>query len=193
MSEIEMLSAVNTNLGERESALTRSLSLLEHEREIVRRQLGLVAELLTLECQRVAAQAGDAPENDARVATEPAPVEQSAAEPEPTPPPGVLVEDDPKWETRQNAQPNSVPETAVETVPEARPTEPWAQVDEPEAGLPAAATADVASTEAQLDGEPELADGHNGDLLWRIEQLRRLRANLIVAAPAGPDDTGLAR
>jgi hypothetical protein len=44
--------------------------------------------------------------------------------------------------------------------------------------------------ETQTNGESEPTEAHNSDLLWRIEQLRRLRANLAVASPGVPDDAG---
>ncbi len=186
-----MLSAVNANLGERENALTRSLSLLEQEREIVRRQLGLVAELLTLERQRVAAQTGDAPEADAQVNGERAPVTESAPEPEPPTAPESQVEDEPKPPTMHEDEPDPAPAPAAESDPEARAAEQEAQGGQPEAVPDVEANPDLATVPGGAPaGDPEPTDGHNGDLLWRIEQLRRLRANLVVAAPAGPDDPG---
>ncbi len=181
-----MLSAVNINLQQREDALTRSLSLLEHEREIVRRQLGLVAELLTLEQQRVAAQAGEALETEAGVEGEHTSVATST--PAPRPAPDAQVEDEAKPPTTQEAQAEPMLESEAEPDPEAH------VVDGSEAVTQIWAAAEpTGMAETQPDGESEPTEAHNSDLLWRIEQLRRLRANLAVASPAVPDDLGNAR
>ena len=181
MNEIEMLSAVNTNLQQREDALTRSLSLLDHEREIVRRQLGLVAELLTLEQQRVAAQAGEAPESEAWVPGE----HTSFATSTPEPAPDAQAEDQAKPPTTQEAQPDPMLESQPEPDPEAHVDHGFETVTQT-----GAAAEPTGMPETQTSGESEPTEAHNSDLLWRIEQLRRLRANLAVASPGVPDDAG---
>ena len=51
---MEPLDAIRAQLQEQDAALTASLEALEHDREIVRRQLALVQELAELQEQRVA-------------------------------------------------------------------------------------------------------------------------------------------
>jgi len=88
-SGIESLGTMRGQLQGRDDDLTRSLELLEREREIVRRELGLVEELVTAEQQRVAMQVATVPTAEATpepepvVEPEPEPVRTAQVEPEP--------------------------------------------------------------------------------------------------------------
>ncbi len=78
-SGIESLGAIRSQLQGRDDGLTRSLELLEREREIVRRELGLVEELVTAEQQRAAMQVLAVPTAEAT------PVPERVVEPEQEP------------------------------------------------------------------------------------------------------------
>ena len=88
-SGIESLGTLRSQLQGRDDVLTRSLELLEREREIVRRELGLVEELVTAEQQRAAMQVATVPtaeaipEPEPTVEPEPEPVRTAQVEPEP--------------------------------------------------------------------------------------------------------------
>ena len=88
-SGIESLGTLRNQLQGRDDELTRSLEQLEREREIVRRELGLVEELVTAEQQRVAMQvatvptAAATPEPEQVVEAEPESVRTAQLEPEP--------------------------------------------------------------------------------------------------------------
>ncbi|MGO9207199.1 MAG: hypothetical protein ACLQBX_13650 [Candidatus Limnocylindrales bacterium] len=119
-SGIESLGTIRSQLQGRDDVLTRSLELLEREREIVRRELGLVEELVTAEQQRVAMQVATVPTAEATpepepvVETEPEPVRTAQVEPEPAlmaEAVSVMVA-----ESMFGAQPDLVP--PVETAPE---------------------------------------------------------------------------
>jgi hypothetical protein len=90
---IEALGAIRSQLQGRDDVLAHSLELLEHEREIIRRELGLIEELVTAEQQRVAMQAvpttAAAPEPETTTET------VLAVEPEPEPVPTAQVEPEP--------------------------------------------------------------------------------------------------
>jgi hypothetical protein len=86
---IDALGAITTQLQGRNDVLTRSLELLEREREILRRELGLLEELVAAEQQRAAMQVPAlppteaAPEPEPMVEPEPEPVRTAQVEPEP--------------------------------------------------------------------------------------------------------------
>jgi hypothetical protein len=68
---MEPLDAIRAQLQEQDAALTASLEELEHDREIVRRQLALVQELAELQEQRVAPRSRLEKTAGAEPATEP--------------------------------------------------------------------------------------------------------------------------
>jgi hypothetical protein len=83
------LGTIRSQLQGRDDVLTRSLELLEREREIVRRELGLLEELVTAEQQRAAIEVSAlytheaTPEPEPVVEPEPEPVRAAQVEPEP--------------------------------------------------------------------------------------------------------------
>ncbi|HXQ96120.1 MAG TPA: hypothetical protein VN800_04285 [Candidatus Acidoferrales bacterium] len=183
---IEPLRTIRSRLQERDDTLTRSLELLEHEREIVRRELGLVNELTTLEEQRVAADAPGEPPTALVPGRESTVDPQQAVELEPARVPTGLAEP----QTEPAAASASIPQPVVAAEPQLALV-----AAEPQVALAAEALSDrsvlvealseVAPTpEAQAepasDAEPvrEPVSAGNVALLRRVEKLERLRETL---------------
>jgi hypothetical protein len=117
-SGIESLGTLRSQLQGRDDELTRSLEQLEREREIVRRELGLVEELVTAEQQRAGMQvatvptASATPEPERVVEGEPEPVPTAQVEPEPvlTAEPAPLMTAVPMFETQPEPPGEAAPE-----------------------------------------------------------------------------------
>ena len=92
-SGLELLDTIRTRLQGRYDVLTRSLDLLEHEREIVRRELGLLEEVLTLEQERATSEVSMVPTTE--TASEPEPTVEGDVAPESRPPAGLAAEAQP--------------------------------------------------------------------------------------------------
>lgn len=152
VNEIEMLSAIRTQLQERDDALASSLELLEREREIIRRELGYVQELVALEEQRVA--------------TEVRPVPIALAEPDLEPVPDA----EPELEPMTQAEPDLVPAPEVELQ-----LEPMAQAEPELVPMPDAELELVPIAQAEPDLVPSQA--RYAEMLRRIEVLRHLQAS----------------
>ncbi len=95
-SDLELLDTIKTRLQGRNDMLTRSLDLLEHEREIVRRELGLLEEVLTLEQERATSEVSMVPTTE--TASEPEPTVEGDVAPESTPPASLVAEAQPEPE-----------------------------------------------------------------------------------------------
>ncbi|MGC8633557.1 MAG: hypothetical protein ACP5VP_02660 [Candidatus Limnocylindrales bacterium] len=195
MNQIETLSAVRTQLEGRDDVLARNLELLEREREIVRREIDVVAELIGLEEQRVAAEVEPAvapgPRADrAPVSEQVSPTTSaSSADGQESQPASPAVPDPELWSGPAVA----VAEAGVDQMPAAPP--------EPERPVPA--TAEPASAMTP-EPEPATAEPDRGrfepgqaileprdtEMLGRIEQLRRLRASLVMGSPAASSGRG---
>jgi len=101
---VDALDAFKSRLQGRDDVLTQSLDRLERERDLIRRELGLVEELVTAEQQRAA-----------MVPAVPTP------EPEPTAQSVLAVETQPEPEPAAKAQPEPV--LTAQAVPDALPDE----------------------------------------------------------------------
>jgi hypothetical protein len=87
---IEALGAIRGRLQGRDEVLTHSLELLAREQEIIRREIGLVEQMFTLEQERVAMEGPALPPTKA--AHEPEPTAQAVLDPEPDPAPEAKPE-----------------------------------------------------------------------------------------------------
>lgn len=196
MNEIETLHVIRTQMEGRDGVLARNLELLEREREIVRREMDVMAELMALEEQRVVLEAGPealpGPDVEARSAMQAQVAPAIAAAPEPG----------------QEHQPESL------GAPHPEPTSGLAAVNteatadhgpaaRPEQELPAPAMTEFPpAAPAQPEPAPTEADHgqsvrsspafepRDTEMLGRIEQLRRLRASLVVGSPAASSGRG---
>jgi hypothetical protein len=195
MNQIETLHVIRTQLEGRDGVLARNQELLEREREIVRREIDVVAELMGLEEQRVAAEVGPVgttgPEADrAPVQAQVAPAIAAAPEPGQEHQPESLGASDPEPTSSLAAM--SI-ETAADHEAAVRS----------EQELPAPAMTDFPPASAAR-AEPDRAEADHGqsvrssaafeprdtEMLGRIEQLRRLRASLVVGSPAASSGRG---
>ncbi len=170
MNAIEPLNTIRTQLEARDTELTSSLESIEREREIVRKQLGLIQELASLEEQRAATGTPAAsaktvaPADAARTASQPAAAAGSAGDTSETA--GTHAE-------VAKAEP-AKSDTARPELAKAEPVQPDAAKPEPaKPGL-----------EAPAKDEPAAAPFGRGPSPWPrsagepdTELLRRIRAS----------------
>ncbi|HXQ95363.1 MAG TPA: hypothetical protein VN800_00430 [Candidatus Acidoferrales bacterium] len=118
---VDLLGAIRTQLQGRDDLLTRSLDQLEREREIIRRELGLIEEVLTLEQDRVASEVPKVPE--AEEAPEPEGTFDGEVASEPAAPAMVAVETRAEPEPVTGVHPEIEPEPAAQLILDPTPAE----------------------------------------------------------------------